>query len=130
MRRVILALMCVLAMTACGWLSGRPGDKAVTVRLRLVDSAGATLPGIVRLVPADGGKPLEMPGLYSRLRGLSVAEPFTGWFVLPRGGAQVTVPRGHYRLEALSGLETALARIDLDLRKAAAESVEVKLEPV
>src|SRR5207245_9697738 len=110
MRKLSLAVVCVLGMAACGWLSGRSGHKTVQLRLRLTNSSGDTVPGIVRIVPAEGGKPLELTGLYPRLRGLSAAEPFTAWYVVPRGGAQASLPRRQFQVEALSGLETRLVR--------------------
>jgi hypothetical protein len=48
--------------------------------------------------------------------------------VLPAGGTEVTLPRGKLHLEAVSGLETALARQELDLTTSAPEQVKVPLQ--
>ena len=51
-----------------------------------------------------------------RLTGLSRSRALQGWCVLPAGGAETALPRARLRFEALSGLETALARSEIDLR--------------
>jgi hypothetical protein len=100
----------------------------VKIRLRLVDGAGKPLTGIVRLLPAGEGKPLALPGLYPRMKGLP--DTTAGWHVVPAGGAETTLPRERLRLEAVAGLETAVAHVELDLRKAPPEEIVVPLQPV
>ena len=128
MRAAILAVTCALLLGLFAYLGARPQDATVKLRLRLVDAdTGADVGGIVRVTGADG-KPLVLPGLFDRLRGLERSKTAAGWYVVPRGGAPTTLPRGKLRLEAVSGLETALARQDLDLAGAASEEVTVKLD--
>src|SRR5262245_20587731 len=85
--RLTLGLPCVLAITACAMLGARSQDAAVKTRLRLVDSAGNNVPGIVRVFSA--GKVLDMPGLLPRLRGVKAPADAEGWHVVPPGGAEV-----------------------------------------
>ncbi len=130
MRTILLAFTAVLVFSLGAYLTAKPEKEAVKIRLRLVDFVtGKDRGGIVRLWPKEGNKPLELLGVYNRLRGLKVADAVAGWYVVPAGGVETTLPR-QARLEALSGLETALTRLDLDLRKNPPQEIVVKLENV
>ena len=128
-RRIALGTVCITLLLTCALWSATGQDGAVKFRLRLVDAAtGQDCAGIVRLL--DGEKrTVPLPGLYDRLRGLKVAPEFGGWHVVPVKGAETEVPRGVYRLEAVAGLETELATIELDLTKNAPAETVVKLTP-
>jgi hypothetical protein len=128
----------VLALTAgflglCIYLQAEPSPRAddtVKLRVRLVDAdTGKELPGIVRAFRAGEDKPLPLPGLYDRLRGLKPNATLAGWCVVPARGAETTLPRAKVRFEAVSGLETALAVEEIDLSKLP-EEVTVKLKTI
>jgi hypothetical protein len=128
MRCTLLAPACTLALGLCAYLGSQPHDKSVTVRLKLVDAAtGKDVGGMVRALAWEKDEALRLPGLLDRLTGLSRSRALQGWCVLPAGGAETALPRARLRLEALSGLETALARSEIDLRDKAPAEVVIKL---
>jgi hypothetical protein len=128
-RRFTLAAGCLALLCAFAIWSATGQEGAVKLRLRLVDAVtGQDRSGIVRLIDRDK-KTIALPGLYDRLRGVKVAPEFCGWHVVPVKGADTEVPRGVYRLEALAGLETELASIQVDLGKTRPAEIVVKLEP-
>lgn len=53
--------------------------------------------------------------------------PILDWYALP-AAAEVTLPRKKIVLEAFSGLESELARVDLDLRESVPENVVVPMK--
>src|SRR5262249_8560082 len=131
MRKAILTLFSLALVFACAFLSASSQTDPVKVRLRLIDTAtGKSIGGIVRVVQKDGGPAVELPGLYPRLRGLKVPDSVDGWQGVPAGGAATPLPRGAFKLDALSGLEPAVTKIDVDLRKAPPDEIVIKLEPV
>src|SRR5262249_50155880 len=75
-------------------------------------------------------KPIVLPGLYDRLRGLKPTALLAGWSVVPGAGGETTLPRAKLRIEAVSGLETALAVEELDLSKKHPDEVTVKLKTI
>jgi hypothetical protein len=128
MRKGLLAVACLLLLALCAYLGARAHPECTTVRLRLVDAADdSRQPGMVRVFRQGEPAPLLLPGLIDRLRGLDRSETVAGWYVLPAAGAEVALPRGRLRLEAVSGLETALARQDLDLTAAGPAEVKAPL---
>jgi hypothetical protein len=128
MRSVFLVTACALGLIACAWLGGASPTEGVEVRLKLVDSAtGKDVGGIVRVFGKSKEQALVLPGLFDRLRGLKPAREVKGWYVIPAGGARTTLPRDRLRLEALSGLETALARQEVDLSKKVPKEIVVEL---
>src|SRR5262245_2931251 len=128
MRTLLLGSVSFVVLAACAYLGGQSGADTVEVRLKLVDGAtGKAVGGIVRFFPRGKDEPLALPGLFDRLRGLKPSKGAGGWYVVPEKGARITLPRASLRVEALSGLETALARQEIDLRAGAAEVV-VKLD--
>src|SRR5262249_16868246 len=128
MRAAILSLICAVFLGVCAYLGARPQDPTAKVRLRLVDAAtGTGVGGMVRVSDADG-KPLTLPGLFDRLRGRGRSRAARGWYGVPRAGAETTLPRGKLRLEAVPGLETGLARQELDLTGVPPQEIAVKLD--
>jgi hypothetical protein len=108
------------------------GPEAATadckVRLRLVDTqTGQSLGGLVRIFRAGQAEPLQLPGLFDRLRGLERSTTVAGWYVLPATGAETTLPRAKLRLEAIAGLESASGRQEIDLTGGNAGEVTVPL---
>jgi len=103
--------------------------EAVKVHLRLVDEdTGKKMAGIVRIFLPGSDKPLSLPGLFDRRRGLERSETAGGWYAVPANGAETALPRASLRLEAISGLETTLARLEVDLSKGGVEEIAVKLK--
>jgi hypothetical protein len=128
MRSVAVAVTSALVLFGCAFLTGQPGKDEARVRLRLVDAdTGKDRAGLVRIVAADGDKPLPLAGLFDRLAGLKRSE---GWYVVPAGGAETSLPRARLRIEALAGLETVLARQDVDLTREGGREIVVKLASV
>jgi hypothetical protein len=122
MRKRLLAVACILLLAFCAYLAARAHPDTATVRLRLADAAdGSPQAGLVRVFRKGTTVPLPLTGLVDRLRGLDRSDTVAGWYVLPVAGADVTLPRAALQLEAVSGLETALARRDVDLATAPAE---------
>lgn len=131
MRAAILSVACLGVLGLSAYLSGQAPAGDVPTRLRLQDAAtGTPRAGLVRIFREGSDKPLPLPGLYDRLRGLGRLGTTLGWHVVPAGGATVSLPRARLRLEALAGLETALARRDLDLTASAPEEVRIPLAAV
>jgi hypothetical protein len=131
MRRIIPGFSCILFLVLCAYLAAKPEADIVKVHLRVVDAAsGKKLSGIVRIIPHTAGKALALPGLLDRFQGVKVPDNIWGWHVLPKGGANLTLPAGKIRIEALAGLETALASKEIDLSKDPPQKIAIKLEAV
>jgi hypothetical protein len=131
MRRILLGTGCFLGVMLCAYLTAQPEDTKSRVRLRLVDaSSGKDMAGIVRVFAKDSERPAPLPGLFPRLRGLKVSDAVAGWYVVPSGGAETTLPRAQVQLEALAGLETAVARIDRDLSKDPPKEIVLRLDSI
>jgi hypothetical protein len=129
-KKPLAAALCAAALGACLLLQADPpkADPTAKVKLRLVDAdTGAALPGIARALPAGGAKALPLPGLYDRLKGIKNAAG-AGWHVVPAGGGTTELPRAKVRIEALSGLETALASEEIDLTQNPPGEIVVKLK--
>src|SRR5262245_12032541 len=126
-RSFFLGSASLLLVFLCALLGAGP-ERTVKVHLRLVDAAtGKDRAGIVRVIPNKEGKAIGLPGLLDRFQGLKVPDDIWGWHVLPATGAQLTLPRGKIRFEALSGLETALASKGVDLGKDPPGKITIKL---
>src|SRR5262245_15468538 len=111
MRKLMFAVGAGLVVVLCALLGAQDRKTTVKVRLQLVDAAdGRKIGGMVRVFPADAKEPLELPGMLDRLRGLKKTPILTGWYVVPADGIETTLPQHRIRLDALSGLETALTR--------------------
>lgn len=130
MRAVIPKAACCLVLGLSALLSAKSASADVKIHLGLVDAGGGPRAGIVRVFRSDSEQPLALTGLFDRLRGLERSAAVRGWYVLPAGGAEIVLPRAQLRIEALAGLETALARHDLDLRTDARRKVAVELTSV
>src|SRR5262245_21512384 len=100
MRSLFLGAACLLLLRACAYLGGHSSAGPVKVRLRLVDAVtGKDVGGIIRAFADGKDEPLELPGLFNRLRGLARADVARRWFVVPAGGAETTAPGGKVRIE-------------------------------
>jgi hypothetical protein len=129
MRTCFLIMVSVTLLAASALLRATPQEESVKVRLRLIDATtGKAVGGIVRILSEKAGKPLALPGLYDRSRGLDRSAAEAGWHVVPATGAETTLPRGTLRAEAVSGLETAHAQETIDLRKDAPKEIALKVQ--
>jgi hypothetical protein len=127
-RKGLLAVGSILLLGVCAYLGGRAQTDRVRVRVQLVDAeSGAGQAGIVRIFCKGDVMPLTLPGLPERLRGVEPPDGAAGWYVLSAEGSELALPRAALRLEALSGLETALTRKDLDLAAATPDAVKITL---
>jgi len=128
MRSKLLALGSAATLALCALLGVRGADETVKVKLRLIDAETTRgMAGIVRIFPKEGDKPLPLPGLFDRLRGLERSATVAGWYVVPAEGVAVALPKSTLRLEAVAGLETGLVRQEIDLTKLKGDEVAVKL---
>jgi hypothetical protein len=128
MRFTFLAAACAFVLGLCAYLGGETRRDSVKLRLKLVDAAtGKGVGGIVRILPKGTDEPLRLSGLFDRLTGLTKSEVVRGWYVIPSKGAETSLPRALLRLEAVSGLETALAVQEIDLTGKAPNEIAVKL---
>lgn len=129
MRTILLSTASVLVFGLVFWLRAdtEEGKDLIKVRLRLLDErTNRGIAGMVRVFREGSDKPLLLSGLPDRLRGLDQQASSLGWFVVPAQGGETTFPRAELRLEAVSGLETALVQQKVDLSKGGSEVV-VKL---
>ncbi|MCE9560612.1 MAG: CehA/McbA family metallohydrolase [Planctomycetes bacterium] len=133
MRKSLLSAFTLAVLSVCVYLQADPrtaDEDIAKIRIKLVDAqSGKAIPGIIRVFRTGEDKPLALPGLYDRLRGLKPTATLAGWYVVPAAGGETTVPRGKLRIEALSGLETALAVEEIDLTKKLPDELTVKLPP-
>ncbi len=116
--------LAILSMTV--FIAAQPQKDHVKVSVTLRDEAGESVAGIIQVLGADG-KSLEIPGLFARTTGLTKDMPGIHWYVVPKGGAEATLPRARLKLHAVSGLETALAQKELDLTGKTPASVAIDL---
>src|SRR5262245_44352825 len=120
MRKLLVAVCTLGLLGLCIHLQAqapKTSEDSVKVRVRMVDAeTGEAIAGIVRAFRAGTDKPLPLPGLYDRLRGLNATPTSAGWSVVPAAGGETTLPRGNVRIEAVSGLETALAAMEVELK--------------
>ncbi len=102
---------CLLALAGLTCARPQPDGRCALEIELVVD--GRSVPGLVRLEDARGG-PVVPEGLLRRGMGLEEAHPANRWWVLP-GPSTVRVPAGKVAIEALHGLETEVARAEIDL---------------
>ena len=129
--RFLLALICFSFLGLIAFFAAKPESDPVRIHLRLVDAAdGKDKAGIVRIYFNKETKAIALPGLLDRFQGLKISDDLWGWHVLPAAGAQLTLPHGKIRIEALAGLETALTAREFDLSKDTPEKIAIKLDAI
>src|ERR1043166_3227930 len=127
MRKLLLAAFSIAILATCVLVAVPQGNEKLKVRLRLVHGDnGKGVAGIVRLSDGDG-KPVELTGAFDRMAGMTKDLPGVHWYCVPAAGAEISLPRVKLKLQAFSGLETELARQDLDLRTGMPAEITVKL---
>src|SRR4051812_16397132 len=115
MRKLVFVTVVALTLAASAYWSAGSAEEGIKVRLVLVDSqTGDKVSGIVRVRAGKEPAPMPLPGMFQRLLGLAKQQQELGWYVVPVGGVETTLPRAELSIEALSGLETALTRQPLD----------------
>ena len=105
------------------------------VQVNLVDaSSGKPVPGVLRVRATGHAKAIQLERLLPRGQGLEEQKdaagslyPILDWYALP-SETEITLPRKQVLLEAFSGLESELARVDLDLRESTPETVVVPIK--
>ncbi len=127
MRRIFFGLASFVVLALTVYLGAQPGDASIKLRIKLVDAeTGEAIPGIVRVLDANG-RMLELPGLFARTAGLVKDLPGVHWYCVPAKGAETNLPRGKWRMEAVSGLETKLVSVELDLREKVPSELTLRL---
>ena len=125
-RILLIGLLSLLLLLA--WTS------PARVRVSLVDAgSGKPVPGVLRVRAAGQANTIQLERLLPRGQGLEEVKdpddalyPILDWYALP-SETEVTLPRKKILLEAFSGLESELARVDLDLRESTPEKVVVPI---
>lgn len=87
----------------------RDGRFGLTIELV---EGGRPVPGLLRIRDARGA-PVSVPAFLSRGLGLESRHAAHSWLVLP-GRRTVRLPREKLTIEAFRGLETELARVEVD----------------
>ena len=97
------------------------------LKLQLFDAdTGVLLPGLVRIRTVSGDV-VPLPRLLNRGTGLDEGQPGRDWYVVTEPTV-VEVPRAPLRIEAMSGLETELAALALDLTELPTAKAELRLK--
>lgn len=126
MRRIVIGLLGVAIVGATLLIGAQPQNSQVKLTLKLTDENGIAIAGIVQVRGADG-KSLEVPGVFARTAGLTKDMPGIHWYVVPKDGAVLTLPRAKVKVQAVSGLESALAEKELDLTGKTPDAVSMGL---
>lgn len=110
--------------------SGAKETNTCALTIQLSDSATKqTLPGLIR-VKDEQGNVISIPELISRGTGLDPEKPqnksIHEWSVLG-GETTVTLPQKQLTIEAISGLETELATVRLNLEHKPNENLNIRL---
>ena len=123
MRRSVVAsllLMSVVLLTAAN------RKATCTATLQIVDSVtGEALPGVIRIRTVDG-KAVEVSELLNRGAGLDGELPIHTWLILP-AARTVELPRQAITIEAFSGLETELGKVEIDLSDFTEKTIRIPL---
>src|SRR5262245_35857969 len=101
-------------------------DPRAKLQLNLVAGVtGKSLPGLVQILDRSG-RPVPLEGLLPRGFGLSNPARWihSNWSVLP-GRTTLRLPREKLTIEAFQGIETEIARAEIDLAKS--PSAEIQL---
>lgn len=124
-------LACLIAVSLLLTAAAFAPDGMCQISLQLVDAeTRQVLAGVVKLThgEADRRIVLKPEGLDSRGWGLLQRQPdIEEWFVVPQS-VTLELPRRTVTIEAISGLETEAARIELDLSNGLSRQVTIPLK--
>ena len=134
MRKIFLSAFSAFILGLCVYHQAdgvKKEQESFTVKLNIVDAeTGERIGGIVRVYREGDDSPIVLTGLYDRLKGLKQTATLAGWHVVPAAGGSTSLPKGKGRIEAVSGLETVLAREDFDFSKNMPEEVTLKVRTI
>jgi hypothetical protein len=126
MRKLLAALIGIAILGAGLYLGAQPQAERIKVKIKLLDAdTGKPITGIVRVSNARE-KYIQLPGLFDRMTGMPKDLPGVHWYAIPTEGADTTLPPGKLQLHAVSGLETELAKLDVDLKSPAEITIKLK----
>lgn len=125
---------CLACLSAVGLLlvaAAFAPDGMCRVTLTLTDAeTGRPLAGVVRITHKEGDQRvlLKPAGLDSRGWGLLAKQSdIADWFVMPQA-TTIELPRQAVTLEAFSGLETEVAKVEMDLGNGQPRDVSIPLK--
>ncbi len=128
MRAMLASLGAVAVLLVAAAFAPEPSCR---VTLLLTDAnSGKPVAGVVRFIHTDDGKSVVLTpkGIDSRGWGLLQKQPgIEEWFVVPQS-VTVDLPKGAVSIEAISGLETETAKIELDLSNGQPREVTIPLK--
>lgn len=127
--RALLTCLSTVGMLLIASAFAPNGLCRVTLTLTDADT-GRPLAGVLRITHPDGNSRvvLKPDGLDSRGWGLLAKQPdIADWLVVPQA-VTIELPRRALTIEALSGLETALAKVELDLSNGQPREVSIPLK--
>jgi hypothetical protein len=114
LRSQVSLWLTAVSLAASAVLATEPSKPTCALDIRLLDEqSGEPLPGVVRL-QGEQGQTIPLAELVNRGQGIETPGPIHDWWVVPRA-TRVVVPAGPLTFSAFGGLETELARGDLDL---------------
>jgi hypothetical protein len=118
-RRIVVRMTAIrrwlgpLLALACSTCVTPAFDGKFGLTIELVDESDARpLPGLIR-IRDSGGSALPLPPLLPRGLGLAANHPSLEWYVLP-ARSTVRLPREKLTIDAFRGLETEIARVEVD----------------
>lgn len=126
--RACLACLSVVGLLLVAAAVAPDGLCQVTLTLT-DDETGRPLAGVVRFTHQDGDQrvALKPARLDSRGWGLLAKQPdIADWLVVPQK-VTIELPQRAIRIEALSGLETEVAKVELDLSNGQPRDVSLRL---
>lgn len=127
--RALLTCLSTVGMLLIASAFAPNGLCRVTLTLTDADT-GLPLAGVVRITHQDGDSRvvLKPDGLDSRGWGLLAKQPdIADWLVVPQA-VTIELPRRALTIEALSGLETETAKVELDLSNGQPRDVSIPLK--
>src|SRR5262245_39551734 len=125
MRKLLAALIGAAILGAGVYLGAQPQTERIKVKIKLLDAdTNKPITGIIRVSSAKE-KYVQLPGLFDRMTGMPKDLPGVHWYCIPPDGADTSLPPGKLQIHAVSGLETALAKLDVDLKSPA--EITIKL---
>ncbi len=126
MKTIVACLLTAAALSSAAFIGpiGRPDDVRVSLTL-VKEPRRLPVPGVVRFRGADGSV-IRPASLVSRGWGLDRAAAISEWCVVP-GEVPVDLPAEKISIEAVSGIETDLAQVSVDLSKDGPRAIKIPI---